>query len=88
MADETKKQRLYLRKNDLSKNEKLPYFTLCVIPEEGADDAEWEEIAAFWKAKSGVGYSGIATEGLVIDTSKMKRFEKKQKGETSDPATD
>lgn len=79
--------RLYLQKNDTSKNEKIPYFTLKLVPDDDAEDQEWKEIGAFWKAKSGVGYSGIATEGLVIDVTNLKKFEKKSKIEDK-PQTD
>ena len=66
------KIRLYLQKNDISKNPKLPYFTLKIVPEEGVEDQEWKEIGAFWKAKSGVGYTGAFSEGMTVDTSQIK----------------
>lgn len=73
--------RLFLRKNDLTKNEKLPYFTLCVVPEEGEGDPDegWKEIAAFWKAKSGFGYTGQMTNGVTVDLSKFKPYVKGEK---------
>lgn len=67
--------RIYLQKNDLSKNEKLPYFTLKLVPEE--EGADWVTIGALWKAKTGNGYSGVLDEGVKIDTSGVKPFEKK-----------
>ena len=72
------KIRLYLQKNDTTKNDKIPYFTLKVVPEEGAGDQEWKEIGAFWKAKSGVGYTGILNEGAILDITNIKKFEKQQ----------
>lgn len=74
--------RLFLQKNDTSKNEKIPYFTLKLVPEEGDKDQEWQEIGAFWKAKSGFGYSGVVNEGVVIDASKVVPFKKKQEVES------
>lgn len=73
--------RLYLQKNDTTKNEKIPYFTLKLVPDEGAEDQEWKEVGAFWKAKSGVGYTGILNEGAKLDTANMKVFEPKKKEE-------
>lgn len=84
---EVPKIRLYLQKNDVSKNVKLPYFTLKVVPEEGAQDQEWKEVGAFWKAKSGVGYSGFFNEGVAIDLANMKARPKKT-DEPPAPATD
>ncbi len=80
------KIRLYLQKNDLSKNAKLPYFTLKIVPEEGAKDQEWKEVGAFWKSKSGVGYTGVFSEGMVVDTSQIKARPKK--AETTDAASE
>lgn len=79
--------RLFLQKNDTSKNEKIPYFTLKIVPEEGAADQEWKEIGAFWKSKSGVGYTGVFSEGMVVDATNVKKFEKKG-GEAPKPSTD
>lgn len=62
--------RLYLRKTDpekLQENQRLPYFTLLLIPEEEGGD--WKEIGAFWKARNGVGYSGKTNEGVELDAS-------------------
>ncbi len=70
--------RLFLRKNDLSENPKRPYFTLFQIidsAEEGGE-AEFKEIGAFWKAKTGTGYSGQFSEGVDVDTSQMKDWKK------------
>ena len=66
--------RIYLRKNDTSENDKLPYFTMFTVPEE--DGGEWKEIAAFWKAKSGKGYNGVLGKGVEIDTSAMVPYKK------------
>ena len=59
--------RIYLQKNDLSKNAKLPYFTLKLVPE--TDGEDWVEIGALWKAKSGNGYSGQLSDGVGITVS-------------------
>ena len=55
--------KLYLRKNDnnidINKSagdDKLPYFSLFIVPEE--KEGAWVEIGAFWKSKSGKGYNG------------------------------
>ncbi len=70
------KIRIYLSKNDLSKNDKAPYFNLVLPPEK--DGGEWITIGALWKAKSGVGYSGVLNEGVLIDLVNMKKFDNKQ----------
>lgn len=72
--------RLYLQKNDTTKNSKLPYFTMKIVPEEGAKDQEWKEIGVFWKAKSGVGYTGFFSEGVDIDLTNLKPRPKKTEG--------
>jgi len=51
-----------IEKNKAAGNEKLPYFTLKRIPEEG--ETEWKEIAAFWKREKG--YSGKLAEGVEV----------------------
>lgn len=66
--------RLFLRKNDLTKNDKLPYFTLCLIPEGDDPDAEWKEVGVFWKAKSGNGYTGQMSNGAELDITKFQAF--------------
>ncbi len=75
--------RLYLHKNDLTKNDKLPYFSLKIVPEEGVEGAEWKTIGAFWKAASGKGYTGKLEEGVVIDTAQMKVWEKPATGDVN-----
>lgn len=73
-------QRLYLRKTDkdkLEKNPKLPYFKL-VLPPEGDGEGDWEEVGAFWKAKTGNGYSGKTQEGVVITITKSKNDNAKE----------
>ncbi len=71
--------RIYLKKNDLSKNPKLPYFSLSLPPaQEGGD---WVDIGALWKAKSGNGYSGLLKEGVTIDAANIKKFVPKAKAE-------
>lgn len=81
MAEEKKGVRIYLQKNDITKNEKLPYFNLVLPPEQ--DDGEWVRIGALWKAKTGNGYSGQLNEGITIDTSHMVAYSKKGEGEAS-----
>lgn len=68
-------QRLFLRKTEKEKmelNPKLPYFRLVLIPE-GEDDGDWQEVAAFWKAKSGNGYSGKTADGVEISMGAKKK---------------
>ena len=78
-------QRIFLRKNDLSKNDKLPYFTLFLLPEENAPEGtEWPEVGALWKAKSGNGYSGKTVEAAEITIDASKTFKKKEKGTTAE----
>lgn len=65
--------RLFLSKtsaNDRAKNDKLPYFRLVLIPEE--EGGEWINLGAFWKAKSGNGYTGKTEEGVVIDATAVQ----------------
>ncbi len=69
--------RIYLQKNDLSKNDKMPYFNLVIPPEEGKTD--WVTVGALWKAKSGHGYTGLLNEGVVLDFTQMKKYEPKAK---------
>ncbi len=71
--------RIFLQKNDLSENPKLPYFNLVLVPEE--DGGDWKKIGALWKAKSGNGYSGMLEEGITLDMSKVKPFVKGKKEE-------
>lgn len=77
--------RLFLQKTpaeDREKNPNLPYFRLVQIPEvEGGD---WIDIGAFWKAKSGNGYSGKVNDGVVVDTSGVNPWkpETQASGET------
>lgn len=76
MADEKKVVRIFLQKNDLTENAKLPYFNLVLIPEE--EGGEWVKIGALWKSKSGKGYNGQLNEGVVLDASKMVEFKKEK----------
>ena len=66
--------RLFLRKNDTSKNDKLPYFNLFIVPE--VEEGEWMDIGAFWKAKSGKGYNGVLGNGVVLDATKLVPYKK------------
>lgn len=64
-------QRLYLRKTDpkkMQENPKLPYFTLVLPPEEDSNE-DWKEVGALWKAKTGNGYSGKTSKGVVISVT-------------------
>ncbi len=70
--------RIYLQKNDTSKNDKIPYFTLKLVPEEGKEDQDWKEIGVLWKAKSGVGYTGLLSNGAELDLSKYTAREQKK----------
>jgi len=69
--------RLYLQKNEKNieknkenGNEKLPYFTLKRIPEEGEENQNWIELGAFWKGAKG--YSGKLAEGIEIIIKKKE----------------
>lgn len=66
--------RIYLHKNDLTKNPKLPYFVLKLIPEDGNPDTPWKTVGAFWKSASGKGYNGQLNDGVVLDASLMREF--------------
>lgn len=66
--------RIFLQKNDLTENPKLPYFNLVLIPEE--EGGEWVKVGALWKSKSGKGYNGQLNEGVVLDISKMEVYKK------------
>ena len=70
--------RLYLRKNDLSQNEKLPYFTLFMVEDgaDGSDKGEFTEVGALWKSKSGNGYSGMTSNGIDITMDESKAYKK------------
>lgn len=76
--------RLYLHKNDLSKNDKLPYFTLKLVPSEDDKDADWIELGAFWKSKNGIGYSGVLNDGIKVDTTNYVP-RKKSENKTNEP---
>ncbi len=74
--------RIYLQKNDRNieknkeaGNDKLPYFTLKRIPEEG--ETEWIELGAFWKGAKG--YSGKLAEGVEITIKKKELSEEDKK---------
>ena len=75
MAEEKKVTRIFLQKNDLTQNAKLPYFNLVLIPEEEGE--EWIKVGALWKSKSGNGYTGQLNDGVVLDASKMEVYKKK-----------
>ena len=71
-----KGQRIFLKKNDTSKSDKIPYFTLTVPPEQEGGD--WKDIGAFWKSKSGNGYSGILDENVRLDISAVLSWKEKK----------
>lgn len=63
---------LYLRRNDKNievmkqrPDKNLPYFSLFQVPEKGKDE-KWIEIGAFWKAKTGNGYTGNFAKNVTI----------------------
>ncbi len=81
---------IYLRKNDknieVNKStgtEKLPYFSLFVVPEKGAPDQTWVEVGAFWKARSGKGYSGQFHKDFEFSTADIKPFKGRTQGQTN-----
>ncbi len=77
--------RLLLQKTDKKKmeeNPKLPYFRLVLPPEE--DGGEWVDVGAFWKAKSGDGYSGSLKEGITIDVTGIVKYVPKTNKEKTD----
>lgn len=62
----------FLRKNEknievnkAAGSERLPYFSLFEIIDREGDKAEFKEVAAFWRAKSGKGYSGVSSKPFV-----------------------
>lgn len=81
-------QRLVLTKTkqeDRDRNDKLPYFKLSIPPTE--EGGEWIDVAAFWKAKSGNGYSGKTSEGIVITFDPAERAQWKRNREASQGGT-
>jgi hypothetical protein len=58
------KQDKNIEKNKENGNDKLPYFRLTIPPEN--ENGEWIEVGAFWKAKSGKGYSGKLADNIEI----------------------
>ncbi len=81
-----------IEKNKAAGNEKLPYFTLKRIPEEGEKETEWKEIGALWKGAKG--YSGKLAEGVEITFKEKVLSEEDKKaiaalrGDTKDPLLD
>lgn len=72
--------RLFLQKNEKNieknkenGNDRLPYFTLKKIPDEGETDQNWVELGAFWKGAKG--YSGKLAEGVEITIKKKELSE-------------
>lgn len=72
--------RLFLQKNEKNieknkenGNDRLPYFTLKKIPDEGEIDQNWVELGAFWKGAKG--YSGKLAEGVEITIKKKELSE-------------
>ncbi len=58
------KQDKNIEQNKTNGNERLPYFRLVLAPEK--EGGEWKELGAFWKAKSGKGYSGNFAKNVHI----------------------
>ncbi len=77
---------LYLQKNEKNieankqlGQDKLPYFSLLVVPEDEQKKLNWDnkvEIGAFWKSKSGKGYIGRFAKGFEYSTVDIKDFKK------------
>ena len=65
------KQEKNIEKNKENGNERLPYFRLVLPPEK--EGGEWVDLGAFWKSKSGKGYSGKFAEGVSITLTKKSR---------------
>lgn len=57
-------QNIFLRKNDLSKNPKLPYFDLVLPPAQDDPQGKWTKVGALWKTTKG--YFGSVEEGVSI----------------------
>lgn len=72
----------------MEENPRLPYFTL-VVPPEGDDEGDWQEVGALWKAKSGNGYSGSVKDGveIVFEEAKKKPESKKKRVDEDDVGT-
>lgn len=51
-------------KEKMEENPKLPYFRMVLPPKE--EGGEWIDIGAFWKAKSGNGYSGKISDNAEL----------------------
>lgn len=68
--------------NKASGDERLPYFSLKIIPEQ--EGGEWIELGACWKSKTGKGYNMKLQEGVEIVLPKksgLTDVEKKAIGE-------
>lgn len=74
--EDKKPIRVFLKKNDTSKSDKIPYFTMSVPPEDG--NGEWKDIGAFWKAKSGNGYSGVLDPNVRLDVNAVLTWREKK----------
>lgn len=59
------KQDKNIEKNKENGNERLPYFRLVQAPEK--EGGEWIELGAFWKSKSGKGYSGNFAKNIKLE---------------------
>lgn len=81
---------LYLRKNEknievnkAAGNEKLPYFSLFIAPEKETQDKTWIEVGAFWKSRSGKGYTGNFSKGFEFDSSSIVPYKRSDKGQSN-----
>lgn len=79
--------KLYVAKNDKKTEDKHPDLRLSAITEEG----QFVSIGAFWKSKSGKGYSGKIDEKVAIldvqvpDKSLQPNFSKDSQGKKIEP---
>jgi uncharacterized protein (DUF736 family) len=71
--------KLYVSKNEKKEKENQPDLRLAGI----TDDGKFIDIGAFWKAKSGKGYSGKLNDSTVIEYTEnpnIPRFDRDSQG--------
>lgn len=63
-----------IENNKKNGNDKLPYFSLFVVPAKKGDD--WIQIGAAWKSSSGKGYNLKFSPGVKVDVEGIQKFNK------------